>query len=359
MNEILLNPGPVNVSERVRAALAKGDACHREEEVAESLAGTRRVLLQLFDPHEAFEAVFFTGSGTAALEAAVIAAPGKGGKLCVVENGVYGERISKIARANGIEVAALKGEWTKRPDLGALEKLLTSDPAVDSVAMVHHETTTGLLNPVREVGALAKTHGKRFVLDTVSGLGGEEIDLDLWGVDFAASTANKCLCGLPGISFVLARKAALEQTRENPVRSLYLDVRGNLEAQRNSCGAFTPAVQVLWALEEALHELAEETIEMRIARFRKVAGRLREGITALGLNLLLKEAALLSNTITAFELPAKIAYETLHDELKKKGFVIYAGQGPLADKVFRVANMGHVSDTAYERFLEELGAILR
>ncbi len=349
MKQILLNPGPVNVSERVRAALVRGDACHREPEITACLASTRTRLLSLFDPNGKFDAVFFTGSGTAALEAAVTASPAEGRKLLIVENGVYGERITKIAQAHAIDTVRLAFPWDRRPDLGRIEAAL-SDPAIDTIALVHHETTTGLLNPVADVGALARRHGKRLVLDTVSGLGGEAFDLDGWGVDLAASTANKCLGGLPGISFVLVRKASLAALREAPSRSLYLDVLSNLEAQKESCGAFTPAVQILWALEEALAELADEGLDTRIARFRRASARIRSRGREMGLRLFL-DPALLSNTITAFHLPEGKGYGPLHDALKAKGFVIYAGQGPLARRIFRVANMGQVSDADYERFL--------
>jgi 2-aminoethylphosphonate-pyruvate transaminase len=356
MKQILLNPGPVNVSEKVRAALARGDACHREPEVAECLARTRACLLGLFDPRSRFDAVFFTGSGTAAVEAAVIAAPRAGRKLLVVANGVYGDRMDRIARAHGIATVRLESEWERPLDLERVEQA-AADPEVDVIALVHHETTTGLLNPVAAVGAAARRNSKLFILDTVSGLGGEDLDLDGCGVDLAAGTANKCLGGIPGISFVLVRKDALRRLGEVPPRSLYLNVLANLEAQQGSCGAFTPAVQVLWALEAALAELTEEGVNARMARFRRMSTLLREGIPPLGFQRLLAPA-LLSNTITSFRLPRGIGYPELHDGLKRRGFVIYAGQGPLAGRIFRVATMGRVEEEDYRRFLQALAEVV-
>lgn len=353
MSEILLNPGPVNVSERVRRALTRGDACHRETEVGDALGRTRAKLLKLFDPAAKFTAVFFTGSGTAALEAATLSAPGAGRKILVIDNGVYGDRIARIAAAHSISVERLRFAWEQRPDLSKVEAALSADPVIDTVAMIHHETTTGLLNPVKDVGAIAKKFGKRFVLDTVSGLGGEELDLDAWGVDLAASTANKCICGFPGISFVLVRKELLPQLAANPMRSLYLNVSHNYEAQKDSCGAFTPAIQILWALEEALDELAEEGVQNRIARFKEVSAYLRGEIARMGLPLYL-DPAVLSNTITSFHLPKGKTYEWLHHFLKARGFVIYAGQGNLSSRIFRIANMGHVRKADYERFISVL-----
>jgi len=356
--EILLNPGPVNVSERVRAALGRGDVCHREPEVADALARTRELLLDVFDPGGEFDAVFFTGSGTAAVEAAVSSTPARGAKLLVVDNGVYGERIATMAARHAIETVRLTCAWTERPDLARIDAALGADPAIDTVALVHNETTTGLLNPVREVGEVVRRHGRVFLLDTVSGLGGENLDLDAWDVDLAASTANKCIGGIPGVSFVLVRKRTLERLRQqSSARSLYLDLAYNRHAQQGACGAFTPAVQVLWALEEALAELAEETVETRIERFGRATALVREAAARLGLGLYLAPE-LCSNTISSFRLPAGVSYTRLHDLLKTRGFVIYAGQGPLAGEIFRVATMGRVSLADYQRFTEVLREVL-
>lgn len=357
MQHILLNPGPVNVSERVRAALSRGDACHREPEIAETLASARALLKELFDPTDAYHVAFVTGSGTSAMEMAFSSTPAEGAKMLVIENGVYGERISKICAAHRIDFVKVTDPWESLPDLGKIEATLKDDPAIDTVGLVHHETTTGMINPVQAVGALAKKYRKRFVLDTVSGLGGEELDLDAWGVDVAASTANKCICGFPGISFVLCRKELMEEIAKQPPRSLYLNLAHNWSAQRDSCGAFTPAIQILWALEEALKELREEGVQNRIARYARVSKTIRDGIEQLGCKMYLPREVY-SNTISSFDLPAGKTYEQLHDALKERGFVIYAGQGPLASKVFRIANMGQVSDDDYARLLKELEALL-
>jgi 2-aminoethylphosphonate-pyruvate transaminase len=358
MSDVLLNPGPVNVSDRVRAALVRGDVCHREPEVAATLAETRELLLDLFDPGHAFDAVFFTGSGTAAVEAVVSSTPAAGAKLLVIENGVYGERMTTMAERHGIETARLTSAWHERPDLERLDAMLRADRAIDTVALVHNETTTGLLNPVREVGEIVRRHDRVFLLDTVSGLAGETAELEDWGVDVAASTANKCIGGFPGISFAMVGHRVLESLRERgPARSLYLDLAFNHAAQAGGCGAFTPAVQILWALEAALAELADEGVAARIARFGRATALVREAAARLGLFLYL-EPDLCSNTISSFRLPADVDYSELHARLKNRGFVIYAGQGPLAGEIFRVATMGSVSFTDYERFTGALAEVL-
>ena len=174
---ILLNPGPVNVSARVTAALARGDLCHREPECEELLARIRARLLAAFAPAGGFAAVLLTGSGTAALEMAVTSVLSGRGRLVVVANGVYGERIAAMAAAARLPHMVVESDWLSPPDLAAVERALRV-PDVEAVAVVHHETTTGLLNAVAQVGRLARTRGKLLLVDSVSGIGGDGLDLE-------------------------------------------------------------------------------------------------------------------------------------------------------------------------------------
>src|SRR5436309_383295 len=173
---ILLNPGPVNVSPRVTAALARGDLCHREPEYGDLQASIRSRLVRAFAPPGGFTAVLITGSGTAALEAAVTSVLSARGRLVVVSNGVYGERIAAMAAAARLPHTVVEGAWAEPPDLAAVERALGAAD-VEAVAVVHHETTTGLLNPVSEVGRLAHMRGKLVLVDSVSGLAGDALHL--------------------------------------------------------------------------------------------------------------------------------------------------------------------------------------
>ncbi len=350
--EILLNPGPVNVSDRVRQALLRGDLCHREPEFSRLMGNVRRMIEALFAPGGAHTAVLVAGSGTSAVEAMVSNSVAPGRKLAVVTNGVYGERIADMAKRHEIPLVTIPGTWTTIPSLSDVERAL-DDPAVETLAAVHHETTTGLLNPIRDWAKAAKKRGKTFVLDSVSGMAGEELDLE-WGVDAVACTANKCIQGLPGSSFVLVKKDVLARWKAYPQRTLYFDLGKSHEAQEKGYPAFTQPVQVLFAFEAALEELREETVAARIARMKKASRLLRAGFAKLGLELLLPEAVR-SNTITTLALPGGVTYPALHDALKARGFVIYAGQGGLEKSVFRVANMGALGDADFESFLAALG----
>jgi 2-aminoethylphosphonate-pyruvate transaminase len=349
---ILLNPGPVNVSPRVAAALGRGDLCHREPECARLLARIRARLLELFAPRGGFTAVLITGSGTAALEAAVTSAVSDRGRLVVVANGVYGERIATMARAARIAHTVVRGEWTAPPDLAAVEAAVRESD-VEAVAVVHHETTTGLVNPVGAVGRLAREHGKLLLVDSVSGLAGDRLDLDEAGADLVVGTGGKCIQGFPGMAFVLVRAAVLARLATYPPRSVYLA----LSTYAHEPVPFTPAVQVAYALDEALAELLEEGLAARITRYAAAASLLRAGFERLGLDCLLAPA-LRSNSVTSLRLPAGRTYGELHDGLKARGFVIYEGQGHLRSAIFRIANMGHLTGDDFTRCLGALAEVL-
>jgi len=353
---ILLNPGPVNVSERVRAALARADLCHREPECTELLESIRNRLVRAFAPDGGFAAVLVTGSGTAALEMAVQSVLSERGRLVVVANGVYGERIAAMAEAARLPCDIVAGAWTSPPDLDAVERALRV-PDVEAVAVVHHETTTGLLNPVATVGRLARAHGKLLLVDSVSGLGGEALDFESSSADLVVGTGGKCIQAFPGLGFVLVREEVLPRLARHPRRSLYLSLGVQYEAQLRGTVPFTPAVQLAYALDEALAELLEEGVAGRVGRYARAAAQLRTGFERLGLGFVLPPE-LRSNTITSLWLPHGRSYADLHDALKRQGFVMYEGQGRLAREIFRVANMGQLQPADFDRFLRALGDAL-
>jgi 2-aminoethylphosphonate-pyruvate transaminase len=354
---VLLNPGPVNVSPRVRQALLGPDLCHREPEFAAVVQSVRARLVRCFGGPAAYGAVALTGSGTLAVEAMISSGVGSG-TLLVVNNGVYGQRIADMAAAHGIPARVIESSWVAPLDVGRLEECLRADPAIEAIAVVHHETTTGLLNPVAEIGALGRRHGKRLLVDGVSSLAGDGIDLERDGVDLIAGTANKCLQGLPGICFVLARRDTLAALAAVPPRSVYLHLPSHFAAQERGSMLFTMAVQAAYACDAALAELEEETVAGRVARYRGAAELLRAGFAALGLECIVP-AGHRSNSLTALRLPPDLAYARLHAELKARGFVIYEGQARLQSEIFRVANMGHLTRADFTRFLEALSDILQ
>ena len=355
---ILLNPGPVCTSDRVRNSLMKGDICHRESEFSTILKNTRKKILQAFAPNGDYTTAIITGSGTASLEAGICSSVSEGKKILIVNNGVYGERISRIASAYKFNKVELKYDWCKLPDIKRIEDTVSKDSDIEVVAMVHHETTTGLINPIHEVGSITKKYGRTFFLDSISGLGGEEIDLTNDNIDICICTANKCIQGLPGLSFVLLKQTEVDRIRNIPPRSLYFNVISQLDEQeqRGEC-PFTPSVHTFYAFEEALDELLEEGVQGRLSRYKKASSYLRKEFKRLNLDLLLPEE-LLSNTITALHLPENMTYAHLHDSLKERGFIIYAGQGELNKTIFRIANMGELTMDDLKALIANLQEVL-
>ena len=350
---ILMNPGPVNVTDKVRDAQLRGDLCHRESEFSDLMWSIRNKLLQAFDIEEEYSPILITGSGTAALEMAVSSCLTPDRSILVIQNGVYGERISKMADAYRMNKHTINYKWGEIPKLNEIEQALQKNSSIEVIAMVHHETTTGLLNPLPEIALLAKKYDKRLVIDCISSLCGDNINFKQYPIDFAVGTANKCIHGLPGVSFVLHRKKDLSRIKDIPARSIYFALTQHLKAQEQGDTLFTPAIQAHYALNTALEELLEETVDGRIERYRKVAQNLRKGFKEIGLEFLIPEN-LQSNCLTALKLPNGVSYDWLHDKLKENGFIVYAGQGLFNEKIFRIANMGNIQDEEFTRCLKVL-----
>jgi 2-aminoethylphosphonate-pyruvate transaminase len=298
----------------------------------------RERLVRLVGGGPEWAAVLFTGSGTAAVEAVLSSAVPAHGGLVVVNNGVYGDRMFRIARAHGIRAEVVTTSNTMPVDPGEVERVLRGHPELSHVSLVHHETTTGLLNPVAAVARVAAALGRRVVVDAMSSLFGEPLDVTQDGIDFVAASANKCLQGIPGVSFVLARRSALDALAGRPPRSVYLDLHNHYVQQEADNTPFTPAVQVLHAMERALVELEQEGVPGRIVRYAESCRVLRAGMAELGFEVLVPAAR--SNILTTFRLPPGLAYEPLHDAMKRRGYIIYAGQGEIRTYAFRVSNMG-------------------
>ncbi|MCQ8773903.1 2-aminoethylphosphonate aminotransferase [Streptomyces sp. KLMMK] len=354
---VLLNPGPVNVHERVRAAMTYPDVCHREPEAAALMRRTRAKATAVCGGDENHTSVLLAGSGTAALEAAVSSVVPRDGKILVLDNGNYGERIHRIVTVHGIPEHHLEFGWMNPMDPAAVDAVLAADPQITHVGMVHHETSTGMLNPLREIGEVVARHGRSLLVDGISSVGAEEFDMAADHVDWLVGTANKCLEGLPGVSFVCARRDRLEALADVPSRTFYLDLHGHYVAQ-DKVGAplFTPAVQVMYAFEEALDLMLAEGVGERIARYTDFARRLRAGFAERGLRFLLPEEQM-STSVTNVHVPDGVRYADLHDLLKDEGFVIYGVQEQVGN-VFRVANMGQLATDVPDVFLAALDRVL-
>jgi 2-aminoethylphosphonate-pyruvate transaminase len=350
---LLLNPGPVTLTERVRRSLLQPDLCHRESEFFDLQDEARQRLLATYALQPGtWAAVLMTASGTAAVESMLAALVPKTGRVLVVENGVYGERIAQMCAQYGISHERVSCPWMQAPNLAAIASRLDSEAAntrFTHLALVHHETTTGRLNDLQGIGALCRARGVGLLIDGVSSFGAEAIDFDNPSVAAVAATANKCLHGVPGASFVIVRRSALALAAS---RAYYLDLArlARLQDQRDT--PFTPAVQAYYALVEALREYAEQGgREGRHQRYAALAEQARSGFAKLGIDAAVPSEES-SVVLRAYRLPAGLTYKALHDALKAEGFVIYAGQGDLSKTLFRISTMGNLVAADIERLLK-------
>jgi 2-aminoethylphosphonate-pyruvate transaminase len=356
MRYILLNPGPVTLSEAVREAVVSDDLCHREAEYFGLQDRIRSGLLAVYDcDPDLWSTVLIGGSGTAALEAMLSSLLPRDARLLVVENGVYGERISRIAEIHGIECEAVQHEWTEAIDFERVAEARAGQ-GFTHVAAVHHETTTGRLNDISRLAELCESHGAGLLLDTVSSFGAEAIPFESEAVLACAVTTNKCLHGIPGLCFVISRKSALENAAAPP-RSLYLHLPLWSENQDRRSTPFTPPVNGLLALEKALEELARHGgWRARHAHYGQLAGQVKRSLSRLGVEPLL-EPGESSCALIAYRMPEGMTYGQIHDGLKQRGFVIYAGQGRLEAEMFRISTMGDIRHYDMERLLAALDDI--
>lgn len=356
---LLLTPGPLSTSPAVRAALVN-DWCTWDDEYNALTREIRERLERLADPERRFLAVPLQGSGTFAVEAMIGCALPRGAKLLVLRNGAYGERAGRIARILGIETVEHDSGELAPPDPQAVAGILAADPDLTHVFLVHVETTTGMANPVEAIAQVVKDAGRKLLLDAMSSFGGLPFDPVALRLEAFATSANKCLQGVPGIGLVFVHKDAMPDW-EGRSRSLSLDVFGQWREMEDNRGKwrFTSPTHVVHAFLAALRELESEGgIASRHARLTANQRTLVEGMRSLGFETVLPDA-LHSPVITSF-LPGSIedfSFPDFYRALKELGFVLYPGKiGTLPS--FRIGNIGHVFPADIDRLLAAIGQIL-
>jgi len=362
--ELLMIPGPVPVLPRIREAMSKPMIFHRGDEFGTMYGEIVALLRTVFQTRN--DPFVLSGSGTCAMEAAIGNLVDKDTKIVCIANGKFGERFADIAGRYTEQVKPLNTTWGGSIDLEAVKDALESNNP-DVVTMVHNETSTGILNPAREVGKLVKKHDAVFVLDCVTTIGGDEAPVDDLGADVAIVGSQKCLGAPPGMSAISVSEAAWSSIREKRTNGpFYMD----LEAYKKSYGKnqtpYTPAVPLFFALREALEVIKEEGMERRIKRHRTLSKAARAAATGLGLSLFpeLNEVSNYSNTVTAINIPPALTDVQLKGGMKKRGIIVAGGQAELKGKIFRIASMGNITDKdmlktvqALEEVLLEAGAI--
>ena len=355
---LLFTPGPVNVAENLRLAICKQDICHREADFDELLAGIEQKLLALFqiERPDRYRAVVITGSGTAANEAMLSSVVGQGGIL-ILSNGEFGERLHKISLLHNSPTHLIEMPWGKPFDLQQIGSYLDRHK-IDVIAMVHHETCSGMLNPLTQIGALAKAHKAIFVVDGVSSVGAEMVDLDGSNIAFCSSSSSKAIGSYPGLSFVIGRKKQFKKLKAHKPNTTYLNLATFYRfLKTRSQTPNTPAVPLFYALDQALTNILEEGVTERFATIRARADQLRRGMRKLNLEFLIDESEMCS-ILTTVKVPKSVNVDELRDRLRDKAIIIYEGKGCFQDKVFQVGNIGEMSVFDIRFFLQTLKDVL-
>ena len=347
----LFSPGPVMIKKEVRYKLLKPDICHREKEFSNLLIDVSKKINKILKADENYISLILTGSGTCGMESIISSCINK--KVLVISNGAFGERWSEIISTYKINKICLKYKWSEYPDINEIENIIKTEKQIDSILMVHLETSTGMLNPLREVGYLAKKYKKLFLVDAVSSVCVEDINVLKDNIDFCASSSHKGLMSIPGLSIVCGKKTSFELIKKIKPRNFYCDLRRYYDYFINEKQTPTsPGVQALYALNSSLDGILKQGVDKRIQNIRYLSEILKKGLKSLGFKFFLKQNY--SNGIINFYLPKGLSFNQIHDYLKNKGFIIYRGKGPLKDKIFQISLMGDIDKNIVELFLKEM-----
>ena len=358
---ILLTPGPLTTSQTVKEAMLTDWCTWDEDYNLHIVEEIRKSLVSLATQHTGdYTSILLQGSGTYCVEAVIGSVIKPGDKLLILSNGAYGDRMGNIAEYHGISYDMLAFDETEQVSVSYVDDYLSHNAEITHVAVVHCETTTGVLNPLKEIAHLVKMYGKKLIVDAMSSFGGVPLDVHELGIDFLISSANKCIQGVPGFGFIIARRSELLHCK-GVSKSLSLNIYDQWEAMEKGHGKwrFTSPTHVVRAFKQAMDELAAEGgVEARHARYCRNHDVLVEGMRSLGFKTLLKDEVQ-SPIITSFLYPDKeFDFKEFYHQLKEKGFVIYPGKISQAD-TFRIGNIGDVFPEDFSRLIEAIKTVAK
>jgi len=381
---ILLNPGPATTTDTVKNAQVVPDICPREKEFGEVMEFVSKELTNLVADNDEYTTVLFGGSGTAAVESMISSVVDKD-ILLIINNGAYGKRICEMAEIYDLNFIEFIGSPVNGIDFIKLEQIISEYntkkrfiknklndykgivgrynikneddeiKVISHIAVIHHETTTGILNDIHRVGGLCSKYNIDLIVDGISSFAGIPIDMKSSNIKCLASSSNKCIQGMAGVSFVIAEKELLINTKRIKPRNLYLNLYNQYEYfQKNYQMRFTPPVQVLYALKQAIIETKAETIERRYERYVRCCEILWDGLEKLNLKLLVpkEKSSMLLTSIVEPEVKG-YNFDSLHNYLYEKGFTIYPGKVS-SKNTFRIANIGDIYPENMRKFIEIL-----
>lgn len=361
---VLLNPGPSTTTDTVKFAQIVPDICPREKEFQDIMAPMREDLVKIVHGKlEDYTAVLFCGSGTICIDIALNSLLDKDKKALVINNGSYSARAVEVCNAYGLPLIELKQPLDTTPDLTLIEETLKNNSDIGYVYVTYHETGSGLLNPVKDIGALAHKYGAFLISDTTSAYAMIPIDVYEQNIDFCMASAQKGIQGMTGLSYIVGRKDIIEASRNFPVRSYYCNLYLQYDFfERTGEMHFTPPVQTVYAARQALIEYFEEGEERKWERHQRIMAAIKAGVDRLGFKEVLSRDVQ-SGLVSAIIYPddPNWDFDKIHDYCYERGFTIYPGK--LASKgTFRLCALGVIDEPdivdfwkVFEAGLKELG----
>ncbi|MBP8969929.1 MAG: 2-aminoethylphosphonate aminotransferase [Lachnospiraceae bacterium] len=349
---VLLNPGPSTTTDTVKMAQVVPDICPREKEFRSIMAPMREDLVRIVhgNPGE-YTSVLFCGSGTICIDIALNSLLDAGKKAFVINNGSYSQRAADVCKAYGLPLIELKQPIDEKPSLEAIEEVFRSNNDIGYVYVTYHETGTGLLNPVKEIGELAHRYGSFLITDTTSAYAMIPINVHEENIDFCMASAQKGIQGMTGLSFIVGRKDIIEKSKTFPVRSYYCNLFMQYDFfERTGEMHFTPPVQTIYAAKQALIEYFEEGESAKWERHKSVMDAIREGADRLGFKEVL-DRSVQSGLVSAIAYPddPNWNFEKVHDYVYERGFTIYPGK--IESKgTFRLCALGVITAEDIKEF---------
>ena len=341
MDQNLRVPGPTPLLAEVREAQSAPMIDHRGTEFGEMLREISTGLADLIGTRG--EILLLTGSGTGALEAAVVNTLSPGDRVLVVTIGSFGDRFAKIASAFGAEVEKFEVPWGQAADPAALAEHLSANPAYHAVLLTHNETSTGVTNPLAELAAVVRAApgSPLLVVDGISALGAMSFEMDAWGIDLVVSASQKAWMGSPGIAIAAVGERAWKAAENARIPRVYWDFAEARKWAEKGQTPWTPAVSVLFGLRVGVRRLVAEGRERTWARHAAIAAAVQAGLEGLGLQLVAAPADR-SHTVTAAWLPDGLEWAPFNAAMRAKGLIVAGGQGAWVGRILRFGHMGGV-----------------
>ena len=348
---ILLNPGPATTTDSVKMAQVVPDICPREKEFGDLMEYVSHELTTIVTNSNEYTSILFGGSGTSVVESVLTSVIPLNKSVLIVNNGAYGKRMCEIANRFNINYEEFKSSSIEPIDLHKLENQLKLNSNISHLALIHNETTTGLLNSLDDIGALCKKYEIELIVDAMSSYAAIPIDMKKQNISYLAASSNKNIQGMAGVGFIIAKKSLLESLKDIKPRGFYLSL---YEQYKNFIKTkqmrFTPPVQALYALKQAVIEAKKEGIGNRYLRYSKSWKLLTSTLKELGINYLVEDKYH-SKIITSIHIPDGVDFNEMHDYFYEKGITIYPGKVSEFN-TFRIANIGQIDNTDIEMFLK-------